>query len=68
MDFISIKITQGLDCNNICKQVQELVNKYAQAGKIIDNSFLDIRISNTSCTIESDKLKLPNYDNKGFYK
>ena len=68
MDFISIKIGNGLDCNIICKKIESLVNDYVQSGKIIDDSYIDIRISNVSCVIETDNLKLPNYDNKGFYK
>ncbi len=68
MDFISIKISNQLDCNVICQKIQSLVNDYVRSGKIIDNSYLDIRISNATCTIETDKIKLPNYDDKGFYK
>ena len=69
MDFISIKITNGLDCNIICKKIESLVNDYVRSGKIIDNSYLDIRISNATCIIDDpEQLKLPDYDNKGFYK
>lgn len=60
MDSIYIKISQGLDCNSICKQVQDLVNKYVQSGKIIDNSFLCINISNVSCDIEPELPKIKN--------
>ena len=46
-----------------------VVNDYVRSGKIIDNSYLDIRISNATCIIDDpEQLKLPDYDNKGFYK
>ena len=57
MEFISLRIS-SLDCEQICQNVQKLVNDYVRSGKIIDNSFLDIRISNVTCTIEPELQKI----------
>ena len=59
MDFISLKI-QELDCQQICQKIQNLLDQYVRSGKIIDNSFLDIRISNVSCTLEPELQKIEN--------
>lgn len=59
LDFLALKIV-GLDCERICSQVQELVNEYTNSGKVMDDSFLVIRICNPSCTIDPELPKLEN--------
>ena len=59
LDFLSLKI-QELDCQQICQKIQNLIDQYTRSGKVIDNSFLDIRISNVACTIEPELQKLEN--------
>ena len=59
MDFLSLKI-QELDCQQICQKIQNLIDQYVRSGKVIDNSFLDVRISNVSCTIDPELQKLEN--------
>tara|TARA_E500000178_G_C16859407_1_gene678982 strand:- start:570 stop:815 length:246 start_codon:yes stop_codon:yes gene_type:complete len=59
LDFISLSLV-GLDCQKICDRVQKLVDEYMKSGKVPDNSFLDIRISNVSSTIDPDRPKIGN--------
>ena len=61
LDFISLSIA-GLDCNQICEKIQKLVNDYVESGRVIDNSLLDIRISNVSCTIEPELPKIEKHN------
>ncbi len=61
MDFISFKINDGLDCNVICSRVQKLINDYVESGKIIDNSYIDIRISNATSFVNLDKPKIEQH-------
>lgn len=58
-NFISLKIV-GLDCNALCQKVQALVDKYVKSGKIVDDSFLIIKVSNVSCTIDPELKKIEN--------
>lgn len=58
-DTIIFSFSNGLDCNKICNGIQNLVNKYVGAGKVVDNSFLIINIANVSCTIDPELPKLP---------
>lgn len=56
-NFIVTSIV-GLECNNLCQQVQNLVNKYVERGGLVDNSFLRINIVNPSCTIDPELPKI----------
>ena len=59
LDFISLSLV-GLDCEKVCNHVQKLVDEYMKSGKVPDNGFLDIRISNVSSTIDPERPKIGN--------
>lgn len=40
-----IKMTQNMDCQQICRVIQKIVNRYASEGKVItDNHALSVDI------------------------
>ena len=60
---IVLSFNNGLDCNKICHEIQNLINRYTGSGKVVDNSFLIINIANVSCTIEPELPKIPYIEN-----
>lgn len=62
-DFISLGLND-LSCDKICHKVQELINKYIQSGKVVDNSILHIQIKNISHTIDKEQLETRNIEHK----
>jgi hypothetical protein len=59
-NYIAYSLTQNLDCNKICADIQKLVNKNLQNIKPDDNYILKINIIKT--TLGGDELipKLPS--------
>lgn len=60
---IALLKIESLDCNNVCKEVQKLINRYIQSGSLVDNAYLSIKISNVSSTIEPYRPKLEFVEN-----
>ena len=54
-NFISYNLNQNLDCNKICKDIQNLINK----SRPDPNSVLVIRIQGTKLGGDELILKLP---------
>jgi len=55
-----IKMTQNMDCQQICKVIQRIINRYTTEGKVItENHALSVDIVEIT-EIESEVPKLEN--------
>lgn len=59
-NYIAYSLNQNLDCNKICGDIQNMINKMVQNNKPLDNCILKITIKQT--ILGGDELipKLPS--------
>jgi hypothetical protein len=53
-----IKLDKNIDCNYICKLIQELISKYSQSNQLNSDSILAIEIKNVTDYEENPVLNI----------